>query len=1023
MNIKLPLQTVFSLLFGRKLLLHIFFLTASFSVFGQNFKEDFGNSPIATNKLPLGTTTEFGIIGKENWNASDPSAGIPISNCPINQGPNDGGYLILSNVNAKYDGQTGCAQQNTLSFPGWHQNFVDHTTGNGTGNYVQLNGDGTTIGKIAYQKTINVTVNNEYQFSAWIANVLKPGACAAGTEKEVNIAFEIYYGTNVTGTPAFKIESKDIPGFNKLAPATTPAKITDLWQEAFIQFIPKQSQITLVLRDRGGKGCGNDFALDDISFVTCNNSTTSVTITGPTTTLCASPTATAKLTGSPASNSAGNGVWTRKSGTGSIDASGNVTGMTAGTSVFTYTILDVDSCEKGGFADFTLTASASATPSFTYTATCTGATASNISPAGGIFALTSNPDGVASINTSTGVITGGTPGVTYAATYTVAPPCGGVSAAVPVTVLAKDNPAFTLSATCNSATATITGTTGGTFSFTAPAPTDGAIINASTGAISNALPSTTYNVTYTTAGACPDSSNQSIATLAAPTAPAVSNVNYCINAIAVPLTATPTAGGTLRWYTVPTGGTASATAPTPSTNTAGTVSYYVSQVQGGCESPRAKIDVITQNIVAVVPQPATTVIDCGGSPITLNSTGSTALGAGITYQWQRNNADLPGETAATFSASSAGSYTLKVSNTNLTSCEDISDPIVITADKNIPVVSFANPQVLTCDRQSVTINASASTPPPSATVTYIWLNPDNSENKRGNNAAAAQLSVTQAGQYTLRIENAANSCNISKKITVTEDKVQPTIVMGQPSGTLTCSVTSVTVSTTGSSVTDTNTTYEYEWKSSAGAVVGTTETLTTSSADTYTLRITNTTNKCFDEDTVTVISDVTDPKAVIAAPSILTCDSANQTVTLNGTASTTGPDIVYQWTTTDGNILSGANTNVAVVNRAGTYKLTVTDLTKPDCPAERSVVVKENRVLPTVNIAIPQDITCTRPMVTLDASLSSTGATMTYLWTASNGGVIDSGADTRTPLVSSGGRYTLTITNTATGCPSSDFVD
>lgn len=604
MNIKLPLQTVFSLLFGRKILLYTFFLTASFSVFGQNFKEDFGYGNVATNTLPAGSTTEFGIIGKENWNPSDPSAGIPINNCPINQGPNDGGYLILSNVNAKYDGQTGCAKQNTLSFPGWHQNFVDHTTGDGTGNYLQLNGDGTTIGKIAYQKTINVKADNEYQFSAWIANVLKPGACAGKIENEVNIAFEIYYGTNVTGTPAFKIESRDIPGFNKLAPTSTPAKITDLWQEAFIQFIPKQSQITLVLRDRGGKGCGNDFAIDDISFITCSNTPVLVDAGVDQPNICsAKPTATITATGDTAG-----GSWSLVSGSGTITnkniASTTVTGLGLGANTFRFTV-PATSCSLAGQDDVILTVSAAASPSFTYTATCTGGTPANISPAGGTFALTSNPDGAGSINTNTGAITG-TPGVTYAATYTVAPPCGGTSAAVPVTVLAKDNPAFTLSATCNSVTATITGTTGGVFSFTAPAPTDGATINASTGAISNALPSTTYNVTYTTAGACPDSSNQSIATLAAPTAPAVSNVNYCINAIAVPLTATPTAGGTLRWYTVPTDGTASATAPTPSTNTAGTVSYYVSQTQGGCESPRAQIDVITHNVQAVIPQPPTT---------------------------------------------------------------------------------------------------------------------------------------------------------------------------------------------------------------------------------------------------------------------------------------------------------------------------------------------------------------------------------------------------------------------------------
>jgi len=57
----------------------------------------------------------------------------------------------------------------------------------------------------------------------------------------------------------------------------------------------------------------------------------------------------------------------------------------------------------------------------------------------------------------------------------------------------------TYSASCTSANATISGTTGGTFAFS-PVPGDGASINAATGAISNATEGTNYNVTYTYCG-------------------------------------------------------------------------------------------------------------------------------------------------------------------------------------------------------------------------------------------------------------------------------------------------------------------------------------------------------------------------------------------------------------------------------------------------------------------------------------------------------------------------------------------
>ena len=75
-----------------------------------------------------------------------------------------------------------------------------------------------------------------------------------------------------------------------------------------------------------------------------------------------------------------------------------------------------------------------------------------------------------------------------------------------------------------------------------------------------------------------------------PAAPTTTTTIYYVQgATATTLTAT---GFNLLWYTVATGGTGSATAPTPSTATVGTTSYWVSQTVSSCESPRTKIDVI-----------------------------------------------------------------------------------------------------------------------------------------------------------------------------------------------------------------------------------------------------------------------------------------------------------------------------------------------------------------------------------------------------------------------------------------------
>ncbi|GAL85787.1 hypothetical protein MYP_3016 [Sporocytophaga myxococcoides] len=77
---------------------------------------------------------------------------------------------------------------------------------------------------------------------------------------------------------------------------------------------------------------------------------------------------------------------------------------------------------------------------------------------------------------------------------------------------------------------------------------------------------------------------------------ATTPVLYSKNAQATPLTATMTNKGVkLKWYNSELGDNYSATAPTPSTANIDTISYWVSEAdEDGCESKRAKIDVIVE---------------------------------------------------------------------------------------------------------------------------------------------------------------------------------------------------------------------------------------------------------------------------------------------------------------------------------------------------------------------------------------------------------------------------------------------
>lgn len=103
---------------------------------------------------------------------------------------------------------------------------------------------------------------------------------------------------------------------------------------------------------------------------------------------------------------------------------------------------------------------------------------------------------------------------------------------------------------------------------------------------------TTYIARPSEAFGCLDSMRITILPYINPAPPAVvSPVIYCRNDAATALKATAMPGATLLFYTTASGGVPT-TSVVPSTSTAGTVTYYVSQKNGICESARVPLKVI-----------------------------------------------------------------------------------------------------------------------------------------------------------------------------------------------------------------------------------------------------------------------------------------------------------------------------------------------------------------------------------------------------------------------------------------------
>lgn len=214
---------------------------------------------------------------------------------------------------------------------------------------------------------------------------------------------------------------------------------------------------------------------------------------------------------------------------------------------------------------------------------------------------------------------------------------------------------------CNTGTATPTTATpaGGTYT----ANLAGLSINSSTGVIDLAASTAgSYTVTYATAGPC--TATASITINSIPNSPGVTSPQtYCQNDVASALSATASGGGTLNWYgTNASGGTASGTSPTPSTASAGTTSYYVSQTVNGCESARSQIDVTVNLLPAAPSVNPVNPGGCNGNDGSISILSPTGGGfqysndGGATYSLTNPN--------VTFSNLPAGNYDIVVMDNN-----------------------------------------------------------------------------------------------------------------------------------------------------------------------------------------------------------------------------------------------------------------------------------------------------------------------------------------------------------------------
>jgi hypothetical protein len=365
--------------------------------------------------------------------------------------------------------------------------------------------------------------------------------------------------------------------------------------------------------------------------------------------------------------------------------------------------------------------------------------------------------------------------------------------------------------------------------------------------------------------------------------------------------------------------------------------------------------------------------------------GEASAGPNFLYDWAPINGGhiVSGDSTLHPVVDASGGYVLVVFNTT-NGCVR-TDTTIVSGLNRPPSMSVVN-DPLTCDTPIVKLNTSTNAGNP----VFAWTGPNNFSSDKRN------PEVEIAGDYILIINDTLTFCINTDTFTVKEDKEGPGVLA--TGGDLTCIVQSVTLNAVAQ-----DSLVSYAWNGSNG-FESTEQNPTVNAAGDYTVIITAADNGCTSTATVAVNLATTPPAATAVTPGSLNCNNAD--LLLDGSASEQGAHISYAWSSVNGNVVSGENTQNPLINAAGDYTILVTN-NQTGCTNTASVsVVRHDNV--SASISSQNGILCFGDQTgSADATAEGGNGNYTYLW---NNGSTESGIQNLTA-----GTYSVVVTD-GEGC-------
>jgi len=439
-------------------------------------------------------------------------------------------------------------------------------------------------------------------------------------------------------------------------------------------------------------------------------------------------------------------------------------------------------------------------------------------------------------------------------------------------------------------------------------------------------------------------------------------------------------GGTLNWYSAPSGGTSLGTGTSFTTPTlSGNQLFYVEASTGTCTSARTAVLATIYTLPTVT---GTAASRCDSGTVTLaasanagtiswyaNTSGGTALGTGTSF--------------TTPSISSTTTYYAESVNG---SCTSTRIPVIATVNTS-PTITSTTPDTI-CSGDTFTIAATASA------GNLAWYNVATGGTVQGTGGTYSLTNLNASA--TFYVQATAGSCQSARTaVTVTVNQT-PSLVSS--SGASRCGTGTVTLAATY-----TNGTINWYDAASGGSLVFTGSNFVTPSltaTTTYYVEAVN--GSCTSAVRTPVTATINAIPAVTSTTPASRCGTGS--VQLSA-ASSTGTLVWYNVNTGGTALGTGTTFNTPSIASSTTYYVEATNGT---CTSSRTAVNATIDIAQTITSTTPAS-RCDEGVLTLTAA--ATGGTLNWYATATGGSPLATGSSFTTPSLSSSVTYYVEVTN------------